>query len=217
MIRDLFVGLGASKLWVFYQPRSEIQTKSTITCHLTNSTKHYYICSSVLRLSSSPFPISVLSPREGQSERRRDDGSRSWGCKCRDRKRKRRKEGLESVRKEDGPAIIHGGFTLQMRGGLDITQKSKETGSQVPKGRWKHRDGKRAEDPWRHWLALPNCGRLIYTSTLPRYTHSHTNQHTTSNPRGRWRHFGCSRYYQLKVITLNQILERNNQKPMRFF
>ncbi|XP_035511024.1 SH3 and multiple ankyrin repeat domains protein 1 [Morone saxatilis] len=29
------------------------------------------------RLSSSPFPISVLSPRDGQSERRRDDGSRS--------------------------------------------------------------------------------------------------------------------------------------------
>ncbi|PWA17902.1 hypothetical protein CCH79_00008084, partial [Gambusia affinis] len=29
------------------------------------------------RLSSSPFPISVLSPREGQPERRRDDGSRS--------------------------------------------------------------------------------------------------------------------------------------------
>ncbi|TMS15418.1 SH3 and multiple ankyrin repeat domains protein 1, partial [Larimichthys crocea] len=29
------------------------------------------------RLSSSPFPISVLSPRDGQTERRRDDGSRS--------------------------------------------------------------------------------------------------------------------------------------------
>ncbi|TWW70345.1 SH3 and multiple ankyrin repeat domains protein 1 [Takifugu flavidus] len=29
------------------------------------------------RLSSSPFPISVLSPREGQTERRMDDGSRS--------------------------------------------------------------------------------------------------------------------------------------------
>lgn len=35
------------------------------------------VCSSVLRLSSSPFPISVLSPRDGQTERRRDDGSRS--------------------------------------------------------------------------------------------------------------------------------------------
>lgn len=34
-------------------------------------------CSSVLRLSSSPFPISVLSPREGQTDRRMDDGSRS--------------------------------------------------------------------------------------------------------------------------------------------
>lgn len=31
------------------------------------------------RLSSSPFPISVLSPRDGQTDRRRDDGSRSWG------------------------------------------------------------------------------------------------------------------------------------------
>ncbi|XP_019213946.1 SH3 and multiple ankyrin repeat domains protein 1 isoform X5 [Oreochromis niloticus] len=29
------------------------------------------------RLSSSPFPISVLSPRDGQTDRRRDDGSRS--------------------------------------------------------------------------------------------------------------------------------------------
>ncbi|KAI4822740.1 hypothetical protein KUCAC02_008269, partial [Chaenocephalus aceratus] len=29
------------------------------------------------RLSSSPFPISVLSPRDGQIDRRRDDGSRS--------------------------------------------------------------------------------------------------------------------------------------------
>lgn len=100
-------------------------------------------------------------------------------------------------------------------GGTDFTQRATERGSQVPKGGWKHRDGKRADDPETYRLALPSCGGLIYTSTLPPHactvTRQTTNKHTFIP-----RHYGYSRYYEGRKV-MNQILERNNQKPVSFF
>lgn len=92
------------------------------------------VFSFVRRLSSSPFPISVLSPRDGQTDRRRDDGSRSWGCKYRDGER-----GTEGgVEANEGgrhncccyPWWIH----TTNEGGPDFTQRASERGSRGPRG-----------------------------------------------------------------------------------
>lgn len=99
-----------------------------------NITRVLRFFSFVRRLSSSPFPISVLSPRDGQTDRRRDDGSRSWGCKYRDGER-----GTEGgVEANEGgrhnccccPWWIH----TTNEGGPDFTQRASERGSRGPKG-----------------------------------------------------------------------------------
>lgn len=54
---------------------------------------------------------------------------------------------MESMREEDTTAAIHGGFTQQMRGEQISHRETERERESSPKGSWKHRDGKRADDP----------------------------------------------------------------------
>lgn len=147
-----------------------------------------YVSSSVLRLSSSPFPISVLSPRDGQTERRMDEGSRSWGCKRRGRKRERAKEegrrrGSESMREEDTTAAIHGGFTQQMRGEQISHRERQKKG--VTSQREMETLGRKKKKGWRS-INTPAGTPQLWQADLHKCNTSHmharsrqsTNKHT---------------------------------------
>lgn len=49
--------------------------------------KHFYAFPHPFRLSSSPFPVSALSPRDERTNRRRDEANRSWEDKWGDNNR----------------------------------------------------------------------------------------------------------------------------------